>query len=285
MKRNNKKHVYLSQVRSKTTEPINLMASVTRNLQMITEEGWHTKIQEPAAPVNNGGETQKQEVSPLPFHLTSGVDGGLQSLLAACLLVHGGACWLPSASSAGGTDSCCWVLETDTAIRAILGITPPNHVWEDGWDICNEEAGKGGEHSRAVWGQNDRITWFFHLWNSWANQGFTFVGALCAESLSRVWLSVTPWTAARQAPPSIESSRQDYWSGLPFPTPGGLPNPGIEPASLVSPILAGGFFTTAPPGKPYVPLYTALKRAYVFHCRWPGVGLSTRAFFLMIMES
>ena len=44
--------------------------------------------------------------------------------------------------------------------------------------------------------------------------------------------------------------RQEYWSKLPFPSPGDLPNPGIEPASPVSPALAGGFFTTAPPGKP-----------------------------------
>ena len=47
----------------------------------------------------------------------------------------------------------------------------------------------------------------------------------------------------------MEFPRQEYWSGLPFLTPGGLPDPGIEPASLVSPALAGGFFTTAPPGK------------------------------------
>ena len=42
---------------------------------------------------------------------------------------------------------------------------------------------------------------------------------------------------------------QEYWSGLPFPSPGDLPNPGIKPVSLVSPALAGGFFTTWPPGK------------------------------------
>ena len=57
----------------------------------------------------------------------------------------------------------------------------------------------------------------------------------------------TPWTAARQSPLSMEFSRQEYWSGLPFPPPGGaLPDPGIEPAS---PALTGGFFTTEPPGK------------------------------------
>ena len=44
--------------------------------------------------------------------------------------------------------------------------------------------------------------------------------------------------------------QEEYWSGLPFPSPGDLPNPGIEPLSLMSPALAGGIFTTVPPGKP-----------------------------------
>ena len=56
------------------------------------------------------------------------------------------------------------------------------------------------------------------------------------------------WTVARQAPLSVGFSRQEDWSGLPFPTPEDLPDPGIEPTSLVSPALAGGFFTTMPPG-------------------------------------
>ena len=57
---------------------------------------------------------------------------------------------------------------------------------------------------------------------------------------------VTPWTVASQAPLSMGFLRQEYWSGLPFPSPGDLPNPGIKPTS---PALAGGFFTTEPPGK------------------------------------
>ena len=51
------------------------------------------------------------------------------------------------------------------------------------------------------------------------------------KSLSRVRLFATPWTVAHQAPPSMEFSRQEYWSGLPFPSPGDLPNLGIEPWS------------------------------------------------------
>ena len=59
--------------------------------------------------------------------------------------------------------------------------------------------------------------------------------------------SVTPWTASCQAPLSMEFSRQEYWSGLLFPSPGDLPNPAIKPAS---PALAGSFFAIEPPGKP-----------------------------------
>ena len=62
-------------------------------------------------------------------------------------------------------------------------------------------------------------------------------------SLSVLSNSVTPWTIARWAPLCMEFSRQEYWSGLPFPTPGDLPNPETEPMSLVSPVLAGRFFT------------------------------------------
>ena len=62
--------------------------------------------------------------------------------------------------------------------------------------------------------------------------------------------SVTPGTIACWAPLCMEFSRQEYWNGLPFPTPGDLPNPETEPMSPVSPVLAGGFFSTEPPRKP-----------------------------------
>ena len=65
------------------------------------------------------------------------------------------------------------------------------------------------------------------------------------DVLSRVHLFATPWTVAQQAPPSMGFSRQEYWSRLPFPSPGDLPHPGIEPESLISPVLAGGFFMTS----------------------------------------
>ena len=66
--------------------------------------------------------------------------------------------------------------------------------------------------------------------------------------LSRVQLFATTWTVAHQAPLSMGFSRQEYWSRLPLPVPGDLPNPGIKPAPLSTPALAGRFFTTEPQG-------------------------------------
>ena len=67
------------------------------------------------------------------------------------------------------------------------------------------------------------------------------------KSLSRVRLFATPWTVAYQAPLSMEFSRQEYWSGLPFPSSGDLPDPGIEPRS---PVLQADVLPSEPPGKP-----------------------------------
>ena len=63
--------------------------------------------------------------------------------------------------------------------------------------------------------------------------------------LSHVQFFAVPWTVVHQAPLSMELSRQEYWSGLPFPPPWDLPDPGIKTTSPASPGLAGGFFTTS----------------------------------------
>ena len=67
--------------------------------------------------------------------------------------------------------------------------------------------------------------------------------------LSHVWLFATPWTVAYQAPLSTGFSRQECWSGLPFPSPGDLPNPGIETGS---PSLQADALPSEPPGKPQI---------------------------------
>ena len=70
---------------------------------------------------------------------------------------------------------------------------------------------------------------------------------VCVKLFSRIRCFGTPWTVAHQAPLSLEFPRQEYWSRLSFPSPGDVPDPGIEPISSLS---AGRFFTTEPPGKP-----------------------------------
>ena len=68
--------------------------------------------------------------------------------------------------------------------------------------------------------------------------------------LSPVRLFVTSWTAGRETPLSVGFSRPEYWSGLPCPPPGDLPNLEIQLTSLASPAFAGRYFTTVPPRRP-----------------------------------
>jgi len=74
--------------------------------------------------------------------------------------------------------------------------------------------------------------------------GLHITRACMLSWFSHVQIFVTLKTVAHQAPLSMGFSRQEYWSGLPCPLPGNLPDPGIKPLSLTSPTLAGGFFTT-----------------------------------------
>ena len=72
----------------------------------------------------------------------------------------------------------------------------------------------------------------------------------CAQLFTHVWSFATPWVIACQAPLSMGFSKQEYWSGLPFPAPADLLDPEIKSKPLLSPVLAGAFSTTEPPGKP-----------------------------------
>ena len=91
-------------------------------------------------------------------------------------------------------------------------------------------------------------TWVSHIvgrhFTIWATQLLQFSSV---QPLSCVQLFATPWTVAYQAPPSMGFSRQECWSGLPFPSPGDLPDPGIEPGS---PALRAVALPSEPPGKP-----------------------------------
>ena len=76
------------------------------------------------------------------------------------------------------------------------------------------------------------------------NKEHSSVGVHVLRNFSHVQLCATLWTVAHQAPLSMGFSRQEYWRGLPCPPPGDLPDPGIEPTSLMSYALAGRFFAT-----------------------------------------
>ena len=78
-----------------------------------------------------------------------------------------------------------------------------------------------------------------------------FILYVPVKLLSHVRLFATPWTIAHQAPLSMGFSRQESWNGLPFPSPGDLPDPGIEPRS---PALEADALTAEPPGKPHMPV-------------------------------
>ena len=95
---------------------------------------------------------------------------------------------------------------------------------------------------------------------------------------------MTSWTVACQAPPSMEFSRQEYWSGLPFPSPGDLPDPGIEPGSLT---LEAAALTSEPPGKPLLLLLVSrFSHVRLFAIPWtvahqasPSMGFSRQEYW------
>ena len=89
--------------------------------------------------------------------------------------------------------------------------------------------------------------------------------AYMLSCFSPVQLFVTLWTVAHQSPLSMGFSRQEYWSGLLCPPPGDLPHPEIELASLMSPALSGGFFTTSTTWEAH--LYTYMLRVNLHCCR------------------
>ena len=90
-----------------------------------------------------------------------------------------------------------------------------------------------------------RVISLLSLGASPALKGANIIICLCVKSLQLSWLFVIPWSVAFQTPLPLEFFRQEDWSGLPCPCPGDLPNPEVEPMSLLSSILAGEFFTVS----------------------------------------
>ena len=119
-----------------------------------------------------------------------------------------------------------------------------------------------------------------HIWASAGVAGGMsgLAGKSCREykchvhACSALSNSATPWTIAHQAPLSMEFSRQEYWSALPFPPPGDLPNLEIEPTSLVSPALAVKFFTTSATWELNSPVHPLLSSPPTHHIWLRGEG-------------
>ena len=111
-------------------------------------------------------------------------------------------------------------------------------------------------------------------------QGLNKCFVVIVQSLSHVWLFVTPWSVAHQAPLPMGLSWQEYWSRLPFPSPRDFPNPGIEPKSLASLALADGFLTSASHGEPYHSTQTWGKSIVLKFHREGGLVRKNMSFWL-----
>ena len=110
------------------------------------------------------------------------------------------------------------------------------------YQVCNRSQGSYAQILQSkillgVW-----LSEFFYTLVLMTYLAYLSVGT---SHFSHVWLVVTLWIVAHQASLSWRFSRQEYWSGLLWPPPGDLSNPGVEPTSLISPALAGEFFTTS----------------------------------------
>ena len=124
------------------------------------------------------------------------------------------------------------------------------------WHCFNEKA----SCSKAKYSMSLKCIWLLRIKVKICLTIFVMFLSLCAR-FSRAQLFVIPWTVACQAPLTMGFSRQEHWSGLPRPPPGDLLDPGIEPESSLAPEFAGEFFTTEPPGRPYVCIYRHIYRA------------------------
>ena len=107
----------------------------------------------------------------------------------------------------------------------------------------------------------------------------TILTGVVVQSLSRVWLFVTPQTVAHQVPVPMGFSRQEYWGRLLFLSPGDLPDPGNEPTSLTSPALVGRFFTEPPGRPPYTVIYPLYFYLHIKICKYMGIYVYTEKLY------
>ena len=170
-----------------------------------------------------------------------------ESAMCTRVPVLGGSCWSLIELEPGGPESMMRELKKGKRL-----IFPGLHSWLS----CSRESARNREIERErEGGKKDTGTQALMEQRCFDQHCLGIYTALKwseVKSLSRVWLFATPWTVAYQAPQSMDFSRQEYWSGLPFPSPADLPNPGIEPGSHT---LQADALSSEPPGKPHILSY------------------------------
>jgi len=140
---------------------------------------------------------------------------------------------------------------TENPRLQFAGLQRTGHDWETNTHIYTHVCIPWGPLTAEQEHQKKKTIWSLSPetsradpWNSTKHSfKYKIILSLSQKSLSHVRLFATPWTVAHQAPPSMEFSRQEYWSGLPFPSPGDLPDPGIKPRS---PALQADALTSEP---------------------------------------
>ena len=141
-------------------------------------------------------------------------------------------CWRtqdPESSSAHLFPELQWLPGRQRGGRSILMVPVGSGEWER-WRLGEAAARKPGLEENC--GLKSCLPWEWNLFLLYLRHHLCFqAGTFKCLSLSCVWFFVTPWTVALQAPLSMEFSRQEYWSGLPFPSTRALPDPGIELSS------------------------------------------------------
>ena len=192
-----------------------------------------------------------------------------------------------------GNQSWIFIGRTDAEAEAPVFWPPDMKNWLTGKDTDSWErlkvSGKGNDRGWDGWMASlTQYTWVWASSGSWwwtgklgvlQSLGSQRVGhnlateliklafrSMPAQSLNPVWLFLTPWIVACHTPLPIEFSRLEYWNGLPFPPPGDLPDPEIEPMSPMSPAFTGSFCTTEPSRGPKLDQWQISRISYLRYC-------------------